>query len=505
MRKLVFLLGFAVPLLAAASGFAQTACENLKSLSLPNTTITTAEVVPAGPFGAGGRQQGRGIALPAHCRVAAVLKPSSDSDIEMEVWLPSDNWNGNFQAVGNGGWAGSISLAAMAQALQQGYATASTDTGHKSADSPGAEFALGHPEKVVDFGWRAVHEMTVESKAIIDKFYGRGPHLSYWNGCSNGGRQGLMEAQRFPADYDGILAGSPGVNWTGRAAQSLYVGQAAHKDEASFIPPAKYGLIHSAVLEACDLLDGVKDGLIENPLRCQFDPGKLQCKDADGPSCLTAAQVQTARTIYTAVTDPRSKKEIYPGLEPGSELGWATYAGPRPFAIGDDYFKYVVFKNADWDYRTFDFAKDLALAEKIDHGTIDALDPNLKPFFARGGKIVQSHGWSDPQIPPLHSVNYYKSVIAASGGIDAVRASYRLFMVPAMAHCGGGEGPNVFDAFGAVVQWVEKAQAPDQIVASRINNGNADRTRPLCPYPQVAVYKSDGSIDDAANFVCKAQ
>jgi feruloyl esterase len=454
------------------TALAQTPCDQLRALTLPDTRITAAEAVPG------------------HCRVAALLTPTADSHIEMEVWMPLTKWNGKFQAVGNGGWAGSISFSAMAAALQEGYATASTDTGHKSSDTPGGSFAMGHPEKLIDYGYRAVHEMTVKAKAIVAAFYGEAPRFSYWNSCSNGGREGLMEAQRYPEDYDGIVAGAPAANWSGRALQSLWVAQAAHRNDSSFIPPAKYPAIHNAVLAACDSLDGVEDGVLEDPTRCRFDPAVLRCQAADGPSCLTAAQVETARKIY-------ENHGAYPGLAPGSELGWATYGGLKPFAIGDDYFKYVVFRNATWDYRTLDF-NDVAWYR---NRTVDALDTDLKPYFARGGKLIQYHGWSDPQIPPLHSVDYYRSVMAAMG---AVEDSYRLFMAPGMQHCGGGAGPNQFNAVAALERWRELGVAPGEIVAAHVTNNRVDRTRPLCPYPQVAKYKGAGSINDAANFACVA-
>jgi len=415
----------------------------------------------------------------------------------MEVWMPATGWNGKFQAAGNGGWAGSISRPAMAAALQEGYATASTDTGHKSAETPGGSFVPGHPEKLTDYGYRAVHEMTVRSKAIIRVFYGREAKLAYWNSCSNGGRQGLMEAQRYPQDFDGIVAGAPAANWTGRAVSSLWVAQAVHRDEASYLPPSKYPLIHNAVLQACDALDGVRDGILQDPQRCRFDPAVLQCQEGDGASCLTAAQVETVRKIYAA-------SSFYPGLAPGSEPGWAVYGGPRPFSIGDDHFKFVVFPNSAWDYRKLNFSSDVPLAEKTDNGTINALTPDLRPFFAHGGKLIQYHGWSDPQIPPMHSVNYYRSVLDAMGGAARVQSSYRLFMVPGMAHCGGGPGPNQFNALAALERWRESETAPEQIVAARVSNNRVDLTRPLCPYPQVAQYKGVGSTNDAGNFVCKA-
>jgi feruloyl esterase len=498
-----FLAALSTPARAAVT------CESLSSLQLPGAEITLAQTVAAGQFTApaGGGGRGRGgdpnaafRDLPAFCRVAATLKPSSDSDIKMEIWLPVSGWNGKLEANGNPGWSGAITPATLAAGLARGYAAAMSDTGHEGGS---ASFALGHPEKLIDWAYRASHEMALKSKAVIAAYYGDAPKLSYWNGCSAGGRAALKEAQRFPADFDGIVAGSPGVNWTGRAAQTVWIGQANHKDEASTIPPAKFPVIHNAALEACDAADGVKDGIIEDPTRCKFDPGVLECKGPDAPACLTAPQVETARKIYSAVTNPRTKEEIFPGHEPGSELGWNTMAGAQPFGVGIDLFKFVVFKDPNWDYRTFNFDSDIALTNKADDGVLNALDPNLKAFIGRGGKMVQYHGWSDPQIAPLSSVRYYNTVLDTLGGAAKVSDSYRLFMVPGMAHCGGGEGTSTFDMLGAVEQWVEAKKAPDQILASRTRDGKVDRTRPLCPYPRLAKYKGTGSIDDAANFTCK--
>jgi feruloyl esterase len=469
-------------LLLAFVAAAQTPCEQLRSHAPAHSAITAAE------------------GLPTHCRIAAVLEPTSDSHIEMELWMPSKGWNGKFQAVGNGGWAGSITTSAMAAALSEGYATASTDTGHKASETPGASFAYGHPEKLIDYGYRAVHEMTVFSKAMIEAYYGRTPQLSYWNSCSNGGRQGLMEAQRYPNDFDGIVAGAPAANWTGRALQSLWVGQIVHRDAGSELPASKYPLLHAGALAACDALDGVADGVIEDPARCKFDPAVLQCRGADGPDCLTAGQVESARKIYARAVDPGTKREFYPGLAPGSELGWATYGGPKPFAIGNDYGRYVLFHDPAWDYKTMSAASAVAEAERLDNGTTNALNPDLRAFFAHGGKLIQYHGWSDPQIPPMHSVNYFQSVLEKMGDVGT---SYRLFMVPGMQHCSGGPGPNQFHAVAALERWREGGTPPESIVASHVTNNRVDRTRPLCPYPQTAHYKGVGSTNDASNFVCR--
>ncbi len=489
--------------IAGRSPAAAAACDTLAGLTLPNTTITSATLVAAGEFSLPGGP--RFDNLPAFCRVAATLKPSADSDIKIEVWMPAAGWNGKFQGVGNGGWSGSISYGPLVAALRRGYATASTDTGHSGGSG---SFALGHPEKLTDFAYRAVHEMTVQAKAIVAAFYGNAPRFSYWTGCSSGGKQGLKEAQRFPADYDGIVAGAPANYWTHLMFSGLWIGQATLKDPASYIPKEKYPVIHKAALEACDALDGAKDGLIEDPARCRFDPAALRCAGDDGPACLTAPQVEAARKIYAGAVNPATAKRVFPGLEPGSELGWGAMAGgPDAFPIVADHFKYVVFKDPTWDFRTLNFDRDVELADKLDNvdgGLLNATDPNLRAFVARRGKLLLYHGWNDQLIAPRNAIDYYKSVVAAMGGADKTMESVRLFMAPGMTHCAGGEGPSSFDALSAIEQWVEHAKAPTEIIASHLTGGVADRTRPLCPYPQVAHYNGAGTIDDAASFVCKA-
>jgi feruloyl esterase len=480
-------------------------CESLATLSLPGTTINKAEMVAAGEFklpNPPAPQQGVFKRLPAFCRVAAELKPTSDSDIKIEVWLPAENWNGKFMGVGNGGWSGAIVYPALSMALNHGYAAASTNTGHDGAD---ATFALGHPEKLVDFGYRAVHEMTVKGKAISEAFYTKTPQRSYWNGCSSGGKQGLKEAQKFPRDYDGIVAGAPANYWTHLMAGDLWPSIVTHKNPDATLSQASLDLLHKAALQACDGLDGVKDGLIEDPMRCHFDPGTLLCRGADTEGCLTAPQVEAAREIYAGATNPKTGKSIFPGMTTGSELVWPALAGERPFGIPVSHFQYVVFKDPKWDYLTLDFDKDVALADKLDDGLLNATNPNLKPFFARGGKLLMYHGWNDQLISPLNSVNYYKSVVSAMGGAAKINSSYRLFMAPGMNHCGGGDGPARIDVFTTIDDWVSNGKAPDQMLAEHLTGNKVDRSRPLCPYPQVAKYKGSGSIDEAANFVCAAE
>jgi feruloyl esterase len=514
---------------AAGSG---ATCESLSALKLPNAAIS-AQVVSAGAFtppavtraggaarGADGRgaqaADGRGAAgrggraggaaqvyasLPAFCRVAATLTPSSDSDIKVEVWLPAAGWNGKFQAVGNGGWAGSISYPALAQALAAGYATASTDTGH--AGNSGA-FALGHPEKLVDFGYRAVHEMTVQAKAIVDAFYGTAPSVSFWNGCSLGGRQGITEAQRYPADFDAIVAGAPAVNSMRLHSVRMAMNLQVHSTPESYIPPEKYPMIHDAVLEACDALDGVKDGVLELPSRCHFDPKVLLCKGPDGPTCLTKPQVETAQALYAPVKHPKTGAVLFPPLlQRGSELGWATLAGPEPIGTALDAYKYVVFKDAGWDWRRFNAATDVELAEKIDDGVINSAVVDLKPFFNRGGKLLMYHGWSDQQVAAENSVDYFTKVVRTAGK-TAANKSIQLYMVPGMGHCQGGPGTDTFDKMAAIEQWVGAGNAPESIVAAHMTAGKPDRTRPICPYGKVAKWKGTGSTDEVANFMCAA-
>ncbi len=498
VRILYFSLALA---LTSASLIASPACDKIVSTTFPDATITNAQSVAAGALtlpGGRGNSADQYKDLPAFCRVSATLKPTPDSDIKIEVWLPESGWNQKYQAVGNGGWAGVISYSALAEALRSGYATSSTDTGHVGGRGT---FAFGHPEKLIDFGWRSQHEMTVKSKALITAFYGNAPHLSYWNGCSTGGRQGLKEAQKFPNDYDGVIAGAP----ANRTALALWIAFAELKDPASHIPASKYAMVHQAVIAACDANDGLKDGLIDDPSKCKFDPKTIQCKEGDEPNCLTAPQAEAVKKIYTAATNPRTGQTLFPSLVPGSELGWAVLgAGPEASQIILDQYQYVAFQDPKWDWRTFDFDKDIARSETPDILVMNATDPNLKPFFSHNGKVILFHGWSDPNISPLSTVQYYKSVVDTLGGEKNTSNSIRLFMEPGMGHCGGGEGPNKFDVVSAMENWVEKGSAPQSMIASHSTAGKVDRTRPLCPYPQVAKYKGSGSIDDAANFACMA-
>jgi feruloyl esterase len=440
--------------------------------------------------------------LPEFCRVAATLRPSPDSDIKIEVWMPSAQWNGRFQAVGNGGWAGSIPYPAMAAALAGGYATAGTDTGHTGGT---ASFAIGHPEKVIDLGYRAVHEMTVQAKAVINGFYGRTPQFSIWNGCSQGGRQGITAAVRYPADFDGVIAGAPAVNWMNLHAGRMAANRAANRTEASTIPAEKYPLVHNAAIAACDLNDGVKDGLIENPLSCRFDPRVLQCTGSDTAGCLTSPQVEAARSLYAPVIDPRTNREVLKGLVPGSELSWATAASPRPVATALDAFKYIVFEDPNWQPATFNAATDIERTLRADkNDVLNSSSTDLKAFFDRGGKLLMYHGWSDTQVTPLNSIDYFQKVTSRFGQA-VVGRSIQLYMVPGMNHCAGGTGTDQFDKVAALEQWNLAGTAPERIPASHVTKGVVDRTRPLCPLGRVAKWTGSGSIDDMTNFACVAE
>ncbi len=505
-------------------------CESLSALKLTDTTITSAQNVAAGTFVPPDTTNPTAAArffgtIPAFCRVTAEVKPTLDSDIKIEVWMPIEGWNGRYSGQGNGGFAGSIGYQGLAIAVRSGYSTAATDTGHEAQGTDGS-WAIGHPGKVIDFGYRAIHEMTVKAKAIIKAFYGDNPRRSYFASCSNGGRQALMEAQRFPEDYDGILAGAPANNWTHMLVAGIWDMQAILADPATYIPASKVPAISAAVLAACDAKDGVKDGIINDPRECKFDPGVLLCEGAETNRCLTAAQVTGFKKMQAG---PRTSKGqlLFPGYVPGGEdggNGWASWiSGSAPgkslqYAFTHGFFADMVYGNPAWDYRTFNIDKDV---ESVDHKLapiFNATDPNLKAFKARGGKLIVYHGWSDSAIEPVNAINYYNSVATAMGDRDT-NAFMRLYMAPGMQHCGGGPGPSSFgqngpgtgdrqhNMFAALEQWVEKGVAPDRIIAAKyVNEQNpaqsVNMTRPLCPYPQVAKYKGTGDTNEAGNFEC---
>jgi feruloyl esterase len=489
-------------ILVTAAPVAAATCESLGSLALPNAAVTSVEAVPESDFTlSGGRGGPRAITdLPAFCRVEATLSPTSESEIRIELWMPSaQSWNGKYLAVGNGAFAGSIGTNAMLEPLRRGYATSSTDTGHSG--NQGA-FALNE-EKLIDFAYRAVHEMAVQSKVIIDAFYETGgPQYSFFNGCSTGGRQALAAAQRYPMDFDGIVAGAAANYPTHLQGAQLWMGRLGPTTDGGAFGTDKLRFLHEAAIESCDMADGVKDSVIENPDMCRFSPtdARYGCVSGEGDSCLTETEAQMASRIYQG---PRSSsgQSIFSGLAQGSELGWGGMIGTEPMSLAVDTFRYFVHKDESWDYESFDVESEVELAEQVVGDTMDSMDPDIRRFISTSGKLLMYHGWADPGISPYNSVSYYRSVVDRIG--SSVTESLQLFMVPGMGHCRGGEGPDTFDTIAVIDAWVETGDAPDRIIASRIRNGEVDRTRPLCAFPQTAVYDGSGSTDDESNFICR--
>jgi feruloyl esterase len=475
------------------------ACRDLALLRLP--LITTAVEV-SGRFSPG---PGAPLEVPPVCRVAGTITPA----IRFEVWLPvGDDYNGRLQAVGGGGLAGNISYPAMATAVRAGFASASTDTGHRSTDN----LWLADPQRREDYGYRSIHEMTVKAKSIIDAYYGSGPAYSYFNGCSTGGRQGLMEAQRYPGDYDGIVSGAPVNTFTSLHIGQLWTAHATLKEPGAALTPADFALVNAAVMQQCDAIDGVEDGVLADPTRCNFNPRELVCRGRANDTCLAEPKVRALEMIYGGAVNPRTGVQIYPGLEPGGEsaqpgnAGWAMIMNGRtPFFIDIPVLGGMGFENGAWDWRTFDFDRDVALIDgKLAH-VLNAVDPDLRDFKAQGGKLILYHGWSDPGVMPQRTIDYYDEIIAfadrATGadGAAFTEEYVRLYMLPGVGHCSGGAGPDQADFMSALIDWVENDEAPGSIVAS-----NPDRTvtRPLCPHPQVATY-SRGDTNAATSFTCE--
>ncbi len=513
--------------LASVSALAadQESCVKLVNRKLAKVTITSAVYMddPQGftlPQTPGMFGTPPGQKTTAHfCRVAGYIEPVTDSHIGFEIWLPpAEKWNHRYFGVGNPAFEGAIKYQGLKLAVEQGYAAASTDTGHQD---PGHKWGMGQPERLIDWAHRAVHETTVAAKELIKAFYGKPQKYAYWDNCHNGGRQGLTEAQLYPEDFDGIVAGDPAYYLTHLQAGSEYLSWVNLKggtSDPAYIPPVKYPALHRAALDACDSKDGVKDGAIEDPTRCNFDPIAIQCKDADNPSCLTAAQVETARRIYAGAKF-NDGTQIYSGFEPGSELLWeAMIKGPEPLFINNDFFKYIAFENPNWDFRTFDVDKDTRKIDERLGPVLNHTQADLSAFKKRGGKLILYQGWNETWVPPRTATTYYDSVVKTMGGEKQTADFFRLFIVPDYGMC-AAMFPGTFDALGAVQKWVEEGVAPNQIKAAYGDQGAQFReragmqdtpqsksrvlkTRPVCPYPQVAIYQGSGDTNDAANFKC---
>ena len=492
---------FAAPVLAAGMP-----CADLVTLDLPDTVIRSATEVPAGPYPFGNsaptcQSDTAATTLRSFCRVQATVAPT----INIEVWLPLEGWNGRFQGLGNHSFAGNIEYSDMGPELNKGYAVAGTDTGHQG---PGTAWMQNH-QQIVDYGSRGIHEMTAKAKAIVAAFYGKPAKYSYFNGCSTGGKEGLMEAQRYPDDYDGInVGGSANFDQIGNRMQYVWNGQVTFGTGVP-LAGATLALINQAVLAACDKLDGVADGVLDDPRACSFQPSSLLCQAGQTTGCLTQAQVTALEKVYQGPRNPRTGQEVYPGLPRGSELGWNGHTtGPAIFSTADQFFKFMVYNNPSWDFRTFNFDSDVAYTKANFSALIDAVDPDLAAFRKHGGKLLFTHAWSSTVHTGTRSIEYYDQVAALMHGGDKdngdpygkTREFFRLFMAPSAS---GSKGPSTLDTMPDLEKWVEQGTPPQRLVAAHKTAGVVDRTRPLCPYPEHAMYKGSGSTDAAENFVCR--
>jgi len=539
MMRLALMIAL-VPGVAVAQRAPQApaACERLASLSLPNTTITLAQVVNAGAFvvpgsaprdGGGssalagtlgpvpdvpgrvtantaglglGYNGGKGIppfsSLPAFCRVATTLKPSPSSDIRMEMWMPIAGWNGNFRGTSPNGLGGVLNYNAMGVGLTDGFAIASTDTGHQGGDTAW----MRDPEKITDFAGRAMHETTVVGKALATAYYGSAPKYSYMIECGGGSAAALHEVQKYPADYNGIVVGGHAAHLTRQIFGQMWPWLATHPDGVAILPAPKLAVIHEAVLNRCDMLDGVKDGLLEDPMKCTFDPKTIECKAGDAANCLTPAQVEAVQKIYSGPINPRTNERIWSPLFRGSELDWSFFTeSAAPIGIATSALR-MMLNDPAWDYRSVDFDRHVAAADRSDIARVSASNPDISNYVRGGGKLILSGGWNNALVPAGAVLDYYKGV-EAKIGIKETSDGVRLYMVPGMIECNGGPGTDTFDMLSVMRRWVESNQAPSEVIASRIEHGKVVRTRPLCPYPQVATYRGSGNTDDARSFVCR--
>jgi hypothetical protein len=520
-RLFVSALAATTTLVAASAAQAAPRCEDMTRLSTATRTVTAAVVVPAGdiasPFGPVS-------GVPSLCKVTGFISPVPTSRIGFEVWLPLEGWNGRLQQVGNGGLAGVINPGPLAQAVKGGYAAAATDDGHTASPIDGS-WALNRPDRIEDFAHRAVHETALTAKDVVRGFYGRPQDYAYFNGCSEGGREAMIAAQRYPDDFDGILAGAPALYWSRLMLNFMWNAQALHGDPMAYVAAGKLPALQAAALKQCDALDGLSDGIVSAPQSCRFDPGVLLCKAGETDQCLTAPQIAAVRRVY-AGPGPALSAGYMPGAEAvGGMFGWPGYVtgpartGSLQVMFSTGYYANFVFGDPAWSFDKFDFNRDPARARTMAR-LMDADDADLSRFKARGGKLIQYHGWADPSPTPLHSVQYHDAVRAKMGA--KADSFYRLYMAPGMLHCGMGPGPNAFgnaldpapsrspdsDVFEALRAWVEKGKAPRAILATKYVDDDpakgAAMTRPLCPYPQVATWSGKGRWQDAANFRCEA-
>lgn len=482
-------------------------CAQLTGKVIAGATIDRAELTPEGakiaPFP---KPLTRRI-----CRVDARISPVPGSEIKVQVWLP-DRWNGKFVGVGGGGFNGGLASAALALTplAEQGYAGVATNAGHDV--SPTAQWALGNPEKIVDFAHRGNHLGAVIGKATVAAYYGKPATRNLFHGCSNGGRDALMLAQRYPTDYDAIVAGAPANDWTGLMSWFARHEQVARISPGVDLLGPKLNLVHAAAIAKCDALDGAKDGLIERPAVCKFDPAVLQCKSGNDATCLSAGEVAAVKALYRDVRTAGGRL-VQPGLPVGSEYQWGGWATAVKSAGGDfarQFYRYMVYEDVDWDVNRFDVSRDFPFARKKVGPVLDAVNPDLRPFLSRGGRLLMYHGWDDAAIPAGNTLNYFGAMRRAVGKLGADRT--RLFMLPGVGHCAGGNGPSSVDYLGELDRWAETGVAPERLVASKYDDvirqmtGQSAKilaTRPVCAWPKTAHYKGTGSVSEAQNFVCK--
>ncbi|ARW11395.1 Feruloyl esterase [Acetobacter ascendens] len=489
-----------------------TSCAELAHQALPDATFTAVEVVEAGKWQPSQDQLSRIMSAPgmnvaghptqapnpAFCRVAITLHPSADSHIRTEVWLPLKGWNGKLLGVGNFGWAGSLMYYGMATGVGEGYAVASTDTGHDSStpEGQGGRFTLGHPEKLIDYAYRADHLMTTTAKALIEAFYKKPASHAYWIGCSLGGLEGLIEAKRYPEDYDGIVAGAPPNPIVNFNAEQLWAGWMSYHNPALRVSRDKFHLLNTAVMNACASPVGKKQGFLDEPDKCTFTPDQLLCKGSETSACLTANEVQAAKSIYQGPVNPQTQEVIFSGPAKGSEDGFS--ADGKAFPVALDLFKYTAFQNPNWDWTTLKWDTDIGEAtRKV--GPLLHVDDNLTPFFQHGGRLLMYIGWNDGHNPE-QLAGYYQALQHNAG--PEYQNDVRLITIPGMGHCYSGAGCDTFSKLGVIDNWVSNKQAPETLVAARVSNGKVVRTRPLCAWPKVARYDGHGNMDDARSFTC---
>src|SRR5690242_155518 len=519
--------------LFCTGAFAATPCSDLVNLTLPDARVTSAVTLSGNVVGPDGNNY---TGLPSLCSVTIVATPTSDSVINYLMWLPDNTWNGRFEATGNGGYGGNMAIDAFAMVygVKHGFAVIATDMGTAPSSNNDADTLIGHPEKWIDWGTRSTHLMTILGKRVLQGFQGRAPRYSYFNGCSTGGQQALLNAQRYPSDYDGILAGAPAHDRTHVHTAVEWLFWQTHRNASSYITPDKVTLISNAIIAACVAKSGgaAGDTWLTVPRKCDWKPSELRCTAPGQANCLNDDQVRAATAIYNGARDPVTKRQIFPGNPEGAEgsssFGWnANQAGVEP-NFGS-LFKWVF--GPTWTYRNFDFHSDMHDLDRVLAPLLNVMNPDLSPFRNHGGKLLMYHGFADPLISPYSSIDYYTNVVKLeNGGVfdpGSTQNYFRLFMVPGMNHCYGGPGPHVFGneysgnivinepptddvnhhALKALMAWVERGRAPEKIIATKYVNDTPGQgiamQRPICPYPKLASYRGAGSITDPASFACR--